>query len=920
MKQYTINHIKLSLIYSIAAVMTATTVSSCQKDEVDIVDLTAYVADDYAGDAKVSIDASQYACWETGDEVNVNGKSYPVTVSGSYKTATIVGVEKDDNSDYTAVYPASCAGVVTPGSTTVDITLPSTQTWDASHIFSPMVATYNGSQLNFHNPCNLLAVTVTNKTGSTLMVHSIIVESTVNNITGTFTVSGCNDANPTTTYTGSDGGKTITLDCGNQSVDNSAVFYVSVPKVEGETFHFSVNAKTVVNTTTTKYTFAKNSRSLTIMNNQFVPITVATDDAAVTNDPYFWGKGSDTYPYLITDYNDLKSLSYVVHNATDDAKYNAANRYYLQTGNFTITDANWGSSDRLAVGSTTNAFKANYDGGNHTISFYGVTSAESSYPVGVFGVVRGGASISNLTVAGSIDLGDSYGDVDAGGVAGKATGKVTFSSCTNQATVTSTYTTAADYGVGGICGAVNATDATVTFTSCTNSAQIKAYGLKNGGIVGLSTAGTLNFSSCTNSGDIVSFDGSSTYYDDCGGIIAVYAASANTISLTGCSNSGPVTGKAHVAGIVGRSGGTTNVSGRTSNSAAITGTDTEVAGIIGYVENNKTLTISGGDGNSTTNSGDVQGAANVAGIIGLTDGATSLSRCYNEGEVTIISSSTYTNYGDKNYYGVAGILARIRTPNSTSYTLTVNYCKNTGAIQSAAKKSSFSIGGIVGYVQCYNTTSYSGSAMPLISNSYNTGRLSADELYVGGIVGSGICCVVANCYNEGNIIETVSTTSRKGGGIFGYSYGTTNYYSFVNNCYNTGTFPNTTRTVTGNGRTFSISLFYEIGSSSMSGANAVQGRYSNGYGATTTKYDKGENGSYNGAHVCNPYAKITASTGDLSSSVYIWEYKQQDNRNTGSTYSYLRDALQAWCTKNSSYAPDGGWSTWSDDAIPTFDW
>ncbi len=117
----------------------------------------------------------------------------------------------------------------------------------------------------------------------------------------------------------------------------------------------------------------------------------------------------------------------------------------------------------------------------------------------------------------------------------------------------------------------------------------------------------------------------------------------------------------------------------------------------------------------------------------------------------------------------------------------IENCTNTGNISGEQ-----SVGGIVGknnnlVTGCENTgmiTASSGLAGGIsgndngsttIKNCFNTGPVSSNYDYVGGITPSTLG-VVRNCYNVGTV-----TGRQYTGGIAGYSYGK------IYNCYNTGT-------------------------------------------------------------------------------------------------------------------------------------
>lgn len=231
-----------------------------------------------------------------------------------------------------------------------------------------------------------------------------------------------------------------------------------------------------------------------------------------------------------------------------------------------LTGVEWtpiGVGTRSSKSYTGKAFKGTFDGGNHTISGLTITSTDSDdAAVGLFGVVDGGtvknlkldavninvassdlaggaiglmvnnAKAENITVGGSI-----VGNDGVGGIAGRLIISGTISSCTNNASVTSSYG-----GIGGIVGKAYYEDGanTALFASvdkCVNNGTITAP-MYVGGIVGLARA---NVTGCINNGVVVG--GTQT-----GGIVGQLIA-AGTVSNN--ENNAKISGKNHLGGIIG---------------------------------------------------------------------------------------------------------------------------------------------------------------------------------------------------------------------------------------------------------------------------------------------------------------------------------------------------------------------------------
>ena len=139
----------------------------------------------------------------------------------------------------------------------------------------------------------------------------------------------------------------------------------------------------------------------------------------------------------------------------------------------------------------------------------------------------------------------------------------------------------------------------------------------------------------------------------------------------------------------------------------------------------------------------------AGGIIGVAEGTSIITNCYNTGTVS------------SNYSCAGGIVGYAGTANITN-------CYNTGAVSSNFGNYSYA-GGIVGYSSTAN-----------IIDCYNTGTVSSSHgsySDAGGIVGQSGTVNITNCYNKGTASSNGNT-----GGIVGRA-STAN----ITNCYNIGT-------------------------------------------------------------------------------------------------------------------------------------
>ena len=776
------------------AAFSAIAFASCQKDDDNLVDLTAVIADKPAGDTKVSIDEDRYACWTDGDNISINGEEYTVGVTTSGSTSvSIIGVSYNE-SGYAAVYPASCHKTENAGSTSAKIILPDAQEWDEDHIVTPMVAYTtsggSGSTLLFHNPCNLLKVTVTNGLAgeNDLDIHQIIVTSSNTILTGEATVTGLDGTPSISSVTG--GTKDVTLDCGDQTIaaGDHYTFYVTVPKVSGEQFRFRVLAKNGG----TKYTFDQESQEgITLTQNEMVPISISLNTP--NGDNNFWGSGTSSDPFLITDQTDLETLRTVTNAGTDGY---CSGKYYKQTADITL------SSWTTAIGNTSSyAFAANYDGGGHSITNLSLAETDAA-SYGLFGYAGGGNTIKNLTVAGSITSSYKAGYDGIAGLVGESTATLTIERCTTNVSIIDVAT---GNGINkmGHAGILGCASGATTIRYCKNTGDITEgtghyiRGMSSGGILGLNNNASTSIENCENTGNVLQERTTNTNvnYGKVGGICG---QTMTNINISNCTNSGTV-----------RNTGA-------SASAAATG------GIIGAVfepvsgeGGTNTATLDNVQVTECTNSGTVALTANTAGFCGGIIGSIGGLACSNLVVNVTVSNCTHKNANVTGVYRVGGIVGYTNAKVGSS--LSVSGCKTLGGdsylITGGTASYTSGIVGLTGSFDidisvdgCSNNIPVTGgtytagvvsyvnmgsvSTKPVvISNCTNTAAItgisgSTKQNYVGGIAAylGYHPITVTGCENSGTI-----TGANYTAGIAAYTYGgNTTTATYITNNTNTG--------------------------------------------------------------------------------------------------------------------------------------
>lgn len=212
--------------------------TACQKENDGILTLEV---EHYTSDAKVHLDGNNFAVWDYGDKIWLNGSEKTVDVTST--TASITGI---GDGPWTAIYPYSWA----QGATT--IIYPAVQTYrvsdDKQVIDAPMVAYCAAGEriLRFRNLGSILAVNVSNETGMDMMVLAIEVsdftDGSPNKLSGTATISGLDSDSPSATFSG--GSNKVTLDCGTGvpiAAGGSHTFYIALPTISNARLRINVD-------------------------------------------------------------------------------------------------------------------------------------------------------------------------------------------------------------------------------------------------------------------------------------------------------------------------------------------------------------------------------------------------------------------------------------------------------------------------------------------------------------------------------------------------------------------------------------------------------------------------------------------------------------------------------------------------------
>lgn len=139
-------------------------------------------------------------------------------------------------------------------------------------------------------------------------------------------------------------------------------------------------------------------------------------------------------------------------------------------------------------------FSGTFDGNGHTVTL-NITSGSAN--TGLFKKLVGGATVKNVTTAGTVS-----GGASTGAIAGNADGKVSIFNCKNTATVTGT-----GKGVGGILGYSYPANGYATIESCANTGAIVAEGKQQTGGIAGNLEGAHVIRNCYNTGSVTATSG-----------------------------------------------------------------------------------------------------------------------------------------------------------------------------------------------------------------------------------------------------------------------------------------------------------------------------------------------------------------------------------------------------------------------------
>jgi hypothetical protein len=458
----------------------------------------------------------------------------------------------------------------------------------------------------------------------------------------------------------------------------------------------------------------------------------ATPPAPATLEPTQDG-GSG--PYVIDTKPKLVWLSWATSEyntaATGITRTVALAASYVQTEDIDLAEG--GECNWLRVGNS-EFFTGSYDGGGNDIenlrivgstnrqgmfdftdgatltgiNFVNVSITSSKDDVGALaGQLRGGTTVTDVTVTGSVT-----GEDGVGGITGTLSGGSEIVNSHSQASVEG------NTRVGGLAGALNGGD--ISTSSVSGNIAIKSTGstARTGGLVGGMDRGEIANSSVFGNVTIEANGGR------VGGLVGETENFGGTRTIRDSSVSGSVTidaGGNEVGGLVGLADGFAFVRTSVEGTVTVSGGD-NVGGLVGKAE---------GSAIEQSFSGAVVNATGTAGgLVGWSTSSSEIEYSYATGNVT--STGDY----------VGGLVGELQGPDST-----ISDSYSTGAVSGDDY-----VGGFV------------GNGDQTISRSYSIGAVTATGPNFGGFLGAGNATITNSFWD---IQTSGQGTSAGGVGVLG---------------------------------------------------------------------------------------------------------------------------------------------------------
>jgi len=262
--------------YIFMAVAAIAALSSCSSDNDPIMGETGKQALTFTASMEGSATRATYnstakcASWEVGDQISINGKTYNAQSAGlttTFKAAT-EGQEAEGET-YNAYFACTYDG------TTATLPAQVSETWADGKFNMPMYATSTTTNLQFHNLCGVLKITV--KSDQIAAVKAIKVSSATMAVSGAFSVKS--DAAVLSEPNTIANTLTVTYSDAVSTTAEGKVFYVAVPAQTYQELKIELDAD---GNGFTKSMTTKSATDITVARNKIYPITFADNAASAT--------------------------------------------------------------------------------------------------------------------------------------------------------------------------------------------------------------------------------------------------------------------------------------------------------------------------------------------------------------------------------------------------------------------------------------------------------------------------------------------------------------------------------------------------------------------------------------------------------------------------------------------------------------
>lgn len=336
----------------------------CKKEQ-DGVSLKAVISNE----SKAYIGTDNYPFWESGDEVNINGREYPLSnINGTFARINNVQSEAPFCAVFPAgiVHPANSIAISSDGnrtnptySATATIYLEPHQNYIDEYGYQkldmPMAALATGTTLYFKNFCSVIRVKVTNDLGSNdqgFDVRSITIKANGVYLAGFASAS----------ITGNNTNSSVSLSFANQPrltntitlsrPDNTSMGRILPGENNGKTFDIIVPPFTMTSEqdltfiveTTNRGNYTHSVTAAHLTSSQIAPISFAVDNLTPSDRAYLLP--GDDFNDLIDDFN-VSTIQFVRGYT---GLINSPNKIVLSTNDSPNTV--WG----LVVGQTLKIF------------------------------------------------------------------------------------------------------------------------------------------------------------------------------------------------------------------------------------------------------------------------------------------------------------------------------------------------------------------------------------------------------------------------------------------------------------------------------------------------------------------------------------------------------------------------------------